>query len=136
MLRLQNCALGPVVSELGALGGVTRMEILWPSFAWSLGLGIPLFAVACYLWRSRLATSWLRRFVTSLLLGVASAPTVFSPHGPPAVFAAVFLSPFCILDPVAGLMIVALPILITTAIVFSVWSSGLWISRRHESGTA
>jgi hypothetical protein len=109
------------------------MEILWGSFAWSLGIGVPLFGLACYLWRVRLGSSWLRRFLASLLLGAASAPTVFSPHGPPAVFAAVFLSPFCIFDPVAGLMFVVLPILTTTAIVFVLWSTGLWIYRRHET---
>ncbi len=112
------------------------MNIAWFSFAWSLGIGVPLFTVACYFWRARLASSWVRRLVAAFLLGLAFAPTALGMHGGTAVVAAVFLSRVCIIEPAFGFFLVVLPIIVTTAILFSVWSTGVWIFRRYANRAA
>lgn len=103
------------------------MEILW---FFPLTVGMLPFAIVCCLWQRRIATSWPRRLLASLLLGIPCAPVDFTSHVVSAVIPVLVLFPLKLQDVSAErLLLLAQPIFITTLIIFSVWSLALGFLR-------
>jgi hypothetical protein len=109
-----------------------HLQIEWHTFAWSLGVGVPLFAWVCYLWRDRLASSLVRRVVASLLLATACAPSGLGVLGPVAVDSAVFDSLLVITDPTL-LLGASWLIFPTTLAILGIWNAGLWVLKRPKN---
>lgn len=109
------------------------MDLLWHTFGWSMGVGLPIFAALCWLSRARVRSSWQRRLILSLVLALAITPTGFTPHGPLAVFAAIWLLPAAFHEPFLGL-VAGIPIVVGTLLVFAVWSVALKLAPpKHEA---
>lgn len=89
-----------------------------------MGVGLPIFAALCWLSRARVRSGWQRRLILSLVLALAITPTGATPHGPMAVFAAIWLLPAALDEPLLGL-VAGLPIVVGTLLVFAVWSAAL-----------
>src|SRR4051794_20233784 len=109
------------------------MSIFWSTFAWPAGIGIPLFALLCYRWRSDLRTSIWRRLIAVLVFASALSPNFVVPHQDVGAYAAISLSSAAIKDPFLW-WFVAIPIVGVAGLVFIPWT--IWFKLTARKRTA
>jgi hypothetical protein len=106
----------------------------WPWF-FSLGIGLPLFALLYFYFGERAQTSVLDRFLLCLVLAAATTPSVFlfstGHSGIYLVVPAAFVVPAALImlidqmDPslaIYGLVFGVLPLVVVSLVFFGVWS--------------
>jgi hypothetical protein len=108
------------------------MPVLWPTFVWSAGIGLPAFAILCYAWRSKLRVSSGRRFIAVLVLAVALSPNFVVPHEAVAAYSAISLSGRAVKDPFLWYFVAA-PIIGVSAVVFLAWTAWFKLTSRGQN---
>ena len=117
------------------------MDIDWLGFGKTVGIGFPVFAFGCYLWRSSLASSPVRIFILSFILAAPVTPFFAAPCGNvgvgPAVLAiknALFVpdtyGQYGWSDPSAVfflLIYVFFPMFILAVLVYAIWAVILYL---------
>lgn len=100
------------------------MPISYYSFAWTIGIGLPVLALV--VWKTKLPAgrSWFSRIAIATVVAFMITPTICTPFDKTYVEAAVVILVCGVVgfaSPVYSFLVGGLPIILVTAMICGVW---------------